>query len=185
MAGLAWAAALAWQGVANDGAGRVRLNYNGGISTEPTAMPHFRDLAPDLIADIDEYQDEGGELLRLDRTVPPIEIVTAIHEWACSAQRDEREVDTDEIVGAALLLGEQYVRKFKWHWRQVNLEGDGIDDNYFVCVLPADNRISIHPVGWMMSILQKGRPSNILLNFNMVAAGRVPHAAPGDAIGFH
>jgi len=148
-------------------------------------MPDFRTLPDDLAAEITELQGHGARLIGLDRTASPDEIVGAIKE-KMGALRDEGVVpEEDDIVGLGVLLGEQYVRRFDWHWAHVNFDDDFDDDNYFVCVLPVNNFLSINPIAWVNWILSGEKSNNVLLNFNMVAAGRVPQAGVNEAMGFY
>ncbi|WP_167078603.1 hypothetical protein [Massilia aquatica] len=176
--------------------GRLRANNTGpteltalqywfSINVVPQPMPQIRPLPLELASEIKEFQQIGADAIGIDQGAAPAEIVRMIKEKAAHVRAEGQVLDEDATVALGVLLGEQYVREFGWHWAHVNHEDDGDDDNYFVCVLPADNSLSTNPIGWVSSVLSQETPNNILLHFNMVAANRVPPAAPGQALGYH
>jgi hypothetical protein len=148
-------------------------------------MAVIRTVNIDLMDDIVEYQKEAAEFLKVDLLDSPKKIVEAINSFIRKTKSEDEVLDEDNIIGIGVLLGEQYVRQFEWHWREVNFDEDGLEKHFYSCVLPTNNSVSINPIWWVSNILKTSRPTNILLNFNMVAERKIPNAAANEALGFH
>lgn len=148
-------------------------------------MADIRPLPSELMSEIQELQAKSAAFFKLDMTAAPESIVDVINGFVRQAKTDNTSLEEDDVVGIGVLLGEQYVRKFNWHWGHVNHEEDANEDNYYVCILPADNSLSINPIWWINNMLTTSVSTNILLNFNMVAANKVPAASPNEALGIY
>ena len=148
-------------------------------------MANVRPLPDDITNEIQELHQETSAFLKVDLSASPKSIVEVINEFIRQTKAHPAELEEDCALGMGVLLGEQYVRQFNWHWGHVNFEDDGNEDHYAICVLPPDNSLAILPIWWVNNILTTLAPTNILLNFNMVAENKVPPASPGEAMGFH
>lgn len=145
-------------------------------------MARIRPLADDVRREIEDFRERGAALLQLAQDTPPAEIVRRVTERVREMKDQGETLDQGGTIAFGVLLGEQYVRAFGWHWGEVVLDQDGHDCAY--CVLSPDDALSIAPLWWVGDVM--GRDStNFMLNFNMVAAGKVPPAEPGQALGFH
>lgn len=147
-------------------------------------MAEIRKLDPELIAEIKTLQEKAMGFLGLTPNMNPKEVVETINTYIRELKSAQGCLDDqDTIIGIGVLLGEQYVREFGWHWGEVIWDGD--EANSRTCVLSVDNSLSINPIWWVNDVLTTERGTNFLLNFNMVAANKVPVADPDAALGFH
>lgn len=147
-------------------------------------MPDFRDLPEDLAQDVADYSRLGAEFLGLRLDDRPKAIIEAVTAFIRQRKEEGGTLEEEQIIGIGALIGQQYVRRFGWHWAMVNFDEDGDDDNYFACVLPADNSLSNNPIHWVRQTLKNPHSTNILLNFNMVESGVRP-TVPNQAMGFY
>jgi hypothetical protein len=146
-------------------------------------MATVKSVPNDVALEVQQLQANAATLLNVNMTDPAKDIVTTITEWT-RAQKDAKSMpDDDTIVALGVLLGEQYVRAFGWHWGEVTWDDD--PDNSSTCVLSPNNSLSINPIGWVNAVYKERNSTNFLLNFNMVAAGKLPNAAANQAMSFH
>lgn len=198
---------------------------------------------PELLELIHEHQQQACEQLELDGAAAPLALVTQINQYLNDLKANGAELEGDMVIALGLLVGEQFVRAFDWHWGLVSEAGN--EDFTRTCVLPPDDSLSINTIGWVADILGcltepepeddmasaepddadqsdaeliaaelnaadrnhaepdlpdvadtgyldqlaqqgvAGRDCNVLLTFNMVAAGNLPPAAPGQAVVFN
>ena len=148
-------------------------------------MPDIRPASADLLQEISHFQAVTAETFGFSLTDTPGDIVAKIKDQIAQIEDDGTELDEDSLAGLAVVLGEQYVRQFGWHWAEVNFKDDGEDAHYVACVLIADDSLAIAPVWWISEILDGEKSNSILLNFNMVAANQVPLVEPGRALILH
>lgn len=148
-------------------------------------MPDFQPLPSHLADEIEEFKDIGAEWIELQRSAAPADIVYAIKEKIGAICKDGLEWDQSDAIALGVLLGEQYVRRFHWHWGYVCFGSEIGDDTYYPCVLSRNRSLSIQPIMWVTEILSGHKPNNILLNFNMIATGHEPRAQANQALGFH
>jgi hypothetical protein len=146
-------------------------------------MAEVSEVDAEVLEDIREYQGRAATLLQVSLSAAPSEIVTAINTRVRELKSSGTTLEQDDCIAFGVLLGEQYVRAFEWHWGEVVWDGD--EDESWTCVLNGDNSVSINPIWWVNDVLTTDRSTNFLLNFNMVAAGRMPECAPNEAMGFH
>lgn len=202
-------------------------------------MVEVKSPAPELLELIHEHQQQACEHLELDGATAPLTLVTRINQYLNDLKANGAELEGDMVIALGLLVGEQFVRAFDWHWGLVCMDGN--EDYIRTCVLPPDDSLSINPIGWVADILGcltepeaeddtaastepddadqndaelnaadlnaaeqdvpyaadtgyldqlaqqgvAGRDCNVLLTFNMVAAGNLPPSAPGQATVFN
>lgn len=141
------------------------------------------EIEAEILADISERSATGRELLYIDADATPLEIVTEINAYIGKLKADQCQLEYDDIVALAALLGDQYVNGFGWHWAKVCPHGE--DAGAMYGVLTANNAILITPFWWVNHVMNTAHPSNFLHNFRLVAAGQLPEAKAGAALGFH
>lgn len=146
-------------------------------------MAEIRALAVDLQEEIRDFQEQGAAFLAVSQESAPADIVERINSFVRQLKQDEKSLSEDVVISLGVLLGEQYVRRFQWHWGEVIFDGD--EENSQTCVLSPNNGVAINPIWWVNNVVSTGRPTNFLLNFNMVADGRLPNAQANEALGFH
>lgn len=148
-------------------------------------MPDIRAASEDLLEEIRQFQAITADRLGINLADAPSSIVEKIKDQVSQLRDDGTELDEDSLAGLAVVLGEQYVRQFGWHWGEVNFKDDYDDAHYVACVLIPDHSVAIAPVWWISEILDGEKSNGILLNFNLVAANQVPVAEPGSALIIH
>lgn len=148
-------------------------------------MPDIRPASADLLQEISQFQAITAGRLGINLQDAPVGIVEKIRDQVNEIKDDGVELDEDSLAGLAVVLGEQYVRQFGWHWAEVNFKDDYDDTHYVACVLISDDSLAIAPVWWISEILDGEKSNGILLNFNLVAANQVPVADPGSALIIH
>lgn len=146
-------------------------------------MAEVREVDAETFNDIVEYQGRAARLLQVEPSLAPDEIVAAITARVRQLKSDGQTLEQDDCIAFGVLLGEQYIRAFQWHWGEVIWDGD--EEEGRTCVLNGDNSVSINPIRWVNDVMTTDRATNFMLNFNMVAAGRMPECAPNEAMGFH
>jgi hypothetical protein len=156
------------------------------ISSRQTRILRMAEITPlpaDLVKEIRDLQATAAAALSIDETAKPADIVGRITEYVRGLKESGETLPDDKIIALGVLLGEQYVRAFNWHWGQVVWDFD--EDTSGTCVLPSDNSLSINPIWWVNNTVSNAQSTTFMLNFNMVAANKVPPANPNDALGFH
>lgn len=146
-------------------------------------MVEIRPIDADTNTEIVRFQSKGAEILQLSQDAAPRDIVASINALAQQLKQDKRSLSKEEVMSLGVLLGEQYVRRFQWHWGEV--VRDGNEETARICVLSQDNSIAVNPIWWFNDVVSTDRSANFLLNFNMVAEGRLPKAEVNEAVGFH
>jgi len=148
-------------------------------------MAHILPLSDDLALEITQLQKQAAGFFKINLEDKPTKIVERVKECIEDTKDSEKNLDDDQLAGLAVILGEQYVRQFNWHWGEINFHEDGLDENYAAGVLIEDNSLAIVPVWWISDILEGDASNGVLLNFNLVAANSVPVADPGSALMIH
>ena len=148
-------------------------------------MAHILPLSSELVTEISQLQKQAAVFFKIDLEDKPSAIVKRVKECIEDTIDSEQILDEDQLAGLAVVLGEQYVRQFNWHWGEINFHEDGLDENYAAGVLTEDNSLAIVPVWWISDILEGDASNGVLLNFNLIAANSVPVADPGSALIIH
>lgn len=146
-------------------------------------LPEVIGIEPDLADEIAECSAAGRDLLLIAPSATPRDIVGEITDYVRKLQADACQLETDDVLALAALLGDQYVAAFQWQWAKVCARPDGGET--FYGVLSPGHAIAITPFWWVSHCLQGGTPAGFLRNFERVAAGDMPAALPGQALGFH
>ncbi|MBE9608235.1 hypothetical protein [Chitinilyticum piscinae] len=146
-------------------------------------MAETSNLDQDILDDLAHYTHHGLQLIGVDENSPPEQIVRSITEYVRELKTRGDVPQEDDVLGLGILLGQQYVRGFAWRWARVVWDGDA--DNDAIGVLPQDDSLFINPMWWMNDTVSTDRSTNFMLNYNMVAANKIPPATPGEAMGFH
>lgn len=146
-------------------------------------MLEVHEIEIHIAEEIAECSATARELLHVEPGATPLEIVSEINAYIGKLKADRCQLEHDDIVALAALLGDQYVAGFAWHWAKVMPRGD--DAGAMYGVLTANNAILITPFWWVNHVMSSSHPSNFLHNFKLVAAGKLPKARPGQAVGFH
>jgi hypothetical protein len=120
-----------------------------------------------------EMAGRGALLLGPALENSPHTIVAAIDHYL--SQSDE-DTSAEEISALAALLGEQYVRQFGWH--RVRLRYP--DGEILEAVVDQDTTIGTTPTSWLNRLADDPDSVNILLSFNMLAAGKAHNGNAGD-----
>ncbi|PZF81333.1 hypothetical protein [Jiangella anatolica] len=144
-------------------------------------MPTVLAVEADVIAELTHAAAAGAALVGLAQDEKPDVIVRAIDELAHARLDAGAEADRGDALNLGVLLGEQYVRAFGWGWVQLEYP-DG--DTSFAVVDP-QHTVGNQPMNWVYVALQGLQTVNFMLNFNMVAAGRLPAGTHGDPEMFH
>lgn len=145
-------------------------------------MAQISKLDQDTLEEITRYAALGLQLLELPEQSAPIDVVMRIDTALRQVrQGDMGMLEEDQIIALGVLLGEQYVRAFQWHWAEVLHKGD---EEGITRVLSPDCAIGNNPIGWISELVSQTRPINILSNFYSVTAGELPFAKPNDALDF-
>lgn len=146
-------------------------------------MNEIGELGADVLDEVQLCYRAGLAYIQPDEEWSPLQIVAHLQERIVALKAAGTAVTEENIMGMGVLLGEQYVAAFDWHWGQVVRNGDVAHAGVFV--LAADNSLAINPIGWINSVLTTPYEANFLLNFNMVAAQILPPATPNAAVVFH
>ncbi|MFB6363560.1 hypothetical protein ACFCP7_05775 [Paenibacillus elgii] len=133
-------------------------------------------LDTETLQDIATHQQDAAKVLQVNLDDQPNDIVKAITEWVRELKTNKETLENDDCIALGVLLGEQYVRAFGWHWGTV-------DDS--AAVLNENNSIAIQPIYWVDKEANREGGTNFMLNFNMVAAGKIPVSPPNTAMWFH
>lgn len=144
-------------------------------------MAEITQPGPELMAQIARYQADACEHLELDPAQAPLVLVTAIHDYLAGLKENGGELEPDLTMALGLLLGEQFVRAFGWHWRQAAYGSAAVQ----TCIVAPGNLVAADAPGWVGDILLSERECNILAAFERVAAGILPRAEAGRAGVFH
>lgn len=144
-------------------------------------MPEVRLLEPEEIEELVGLATQAAAHLEIPIKSPPKDIVRAINALLRDIEDDAQERPADDMVmRVAVLLAFQYTRAFEWNWSYVTW-----DDEFSVhSITSPDASIAIAPIQWVNAISKKEATTNVLLNFNMVAAGGTPTAPPGACLIF-
>jgi hypothetical protein len=148
---------------------------------EERFMINFTTLEDTLISEIQDFQKSAASSLKIDLNSPPKSIVEQINKWAQFQKQSQIMPDENLIIGVGVLLNEQYVREFGWHWS--HLGDEETPDDTYTGVLSPENRYMINGIWWVNDVLQNRNSVNFLLGFNMFDGGNVPHALPNQALG--
>jgi len=108
-------------------------------------MADVRPAASSLLEEISQFQAITAGKLGIRLTDPPADIVEKVRDHIDHIREHGLERDEDELAGLAVVLGEQYVRQFGWHWGEVNHRDDGQEEHYVASVLIADNPLANQP----------------------------------------
>lgn len=145
-------------------------------------MPDERELSAEERRELEGLLPEAYRLVGLDpEPVPAAGVaVRAINELAGRLRMDaldgERTVELSLALGC--LLGQQWCSEFGWEWRLVTLgrfQGYG--------VVPADGSFVYFAMQDVYELLTSETGElNLLLLFNMVAAGDVPPASAHEYV---
>ncbi|MFF2528544.1 hypothetical protein ACFVS2_06475 [Brevibacillus sp. NPDC058079] len=134
-------------------------------------------LDNETLQEIVKFQQHAAKLLQVKLDDQPHDIVKVITEWVRELKSNKQTLENDDCIALGVLLGEQYVRAFSWHWGTVN--------DSSAAVLNADNSIAIQPIFWVDEVVTNREGTNFMLNFNMVADGNMPICPPNTAMWFH
>lgn len=146
-----------------------------------TMTPEVQELEIAEVEELVTLARAGAKHLALPMDAAPGEIVGAINTWLRAIEDDEQErPEDDTVMQLAVLLAVQYTRAFAWKWARITWDEDFAAHS----VTAPDASIAIAPIQWVNAISKKEATTNVLLNFNMVAAGNVPPAKPGACVLF-
>jgi hypothetical protein len=140
-------------------------------------MPDERELSAEERRELEGLLPKAYRLAGLDREpIPaPHAVVRAINEFVRQLRADlpggDQAAELALTIGC--LLGQQWCGEFGWEWRLVSLPGfEGYG------VVPPDRRFVYFPMQDVYDLLiSESDELNLLLLFNMVAAGNVPPAS--------
>jgi hypothetical protein len=139
-------------------------------------MPDEPELSAEERRELYRLLPEAYRLTGLDpESVPAAVVVRTINDLVSQLRTDapsgQRAIELSLALGC--LLGQQWCREFGWEWRLVTV---GTFQGYGV--VPADSRFVYFAVKDVYELLvSKMDELNLLLLFNMVAAGEVPPAS--------
>jgi len=145
-------------------------------------MPDERELSAEEFRELEGLLPQAYRLVGLDPGSAPSAsaVVRAINDVIGRLRADppgeERAIDLSLALGC--LLGQQWCTGLGWEWRLVTVGGfEGYG------VVPADRRFAYFPMRDLHDLLRrKASELNVLLLFNMVAAGNVPPASPHEYV---
>ena len=140
-------------------------------------------LSRNLLDEIALFRSVGEAVLGLCEPATPRDIVARVDAHVREIKMRGDPVHDEAVVGFGVLLGEQYVQSFGWHWASIVRDGAAGDRS--TCVLSPDRAFAINPIGWVADVIYTDKDINFLMNFNMVRAGLLPPAAPDEALGLH
>lgn len=145
-------------------------------------MPDVKELEEEEVDEIGKYAVQAAAFVEIGLQAAPRDVVTAINSCLREIEDGQRSrPDDDTVMGIGILLGTQYTREFAWSWAYVTWD-DGFSAH---CVTSPDRAYAIAPIQWVNGISKKETTTNVLLNFNMIAAGNVPPSEPGACSLFH
>lgn len=153
-----------------------------GWQLESGIVPDERELTAEERQELEGLLPEAWRLVGLDpESVPAAGVVVgAINDLVGRLRTDapggERAIELSLALGC--LLGQQWCSEFGWQWRLVTsdrFEGYG--------VVPADSRFVYFAMQDIYNLLVRDTDElNLLLMFNMVAAGDVPPASDHEYV---
>lgn len=113
------------------------------------------------------------------RKVKEAEERFAIIEQEILSARKIKKSESDQIADRAIelgtLAGQIFCWMLDWEWCRVR-QAKGSES---ICVCNPNRSIALAPVEWIQDlILDRKRPLNCLLTFNMIQAGRLPPSRP-------
>lgn len=145
-------------------------------------MPTTARLEADVMDEIRNESSAAWELLQLDPSTPPEDVVYAIDRFLADRRAAQQEIERDDVLALGVLLGEQYVRGHDWHWTNLTYP----DGTTAFAVTNALETMGNQPMNWVFDIAQHpDREISLMLNYNMIAIGNAPAGAPGDPAMFH
>lgn len=141
------------------------------------SMPEERDLKQDELEEVAAAMLSGAHALGISAGDAPKAVVTAINTLLGDhLDGTSTRPSDDMIIDLAVLLATQYSRAFKWSWAMVTWE-NGYEA--YSMVSP-DKSLAFTPIPWVKEIVDGEKAPNVLLHFNMIEAGKLPPASPGD-----
>jgi hypothetical protein len=143
-------------------------------------MAQIDQLDPQTAKDINEYGKAGRSHLGIDGSIAPLEVVKRIETYIKGVKIRGESLDENTVIGLGVLLGEQYVRAFSWHWSEV--VRNGVEEDSEINVLSPNNAFAINPMRWINKVLSSEREPNFLLGFNMTEAGHTAQGTPNEAM---
>ena len=143
-------------------------------------MAQINQLDPQTAKDINEYGKAGRLHLGIDGSIAPLEVVKRIETYIKGVKSRGEPLDENTVIGLGVLLGEQYVRAFLWHWGEV--VRDGVEEDSEINILSPNNAFAINPMRWINIVLSSERGTNFLLSFNMTEAGHTAQGTPNEAM---
>jgi len=146
-------------------------------------MPKVTALSRAVLDEITLFRSVGETVLGLGQPATPRDIVARVDAYLRELKLRGDPVHDEALIGFGVLIGEQYVQSFGWHWACI--VRDERLDNRSTCVLSPDHAFSIDPIVWVADVIYTDKEINFLMNFNMVRAGLLPSAAPNEALGIH
>lgn len=148
---------------------------------EPDATRAVAPLSAELRADVVEMTARGYQLLGLDPATDAGEVVDVLHATIAAIQTGERELPAGKAAGTqrlalACVLADALCRGLGWSWASVGEAGRA-------AVVSPTGTHGVVPLTPIARLAKKGAGENtIKLMFNMLVAGSVPPAAPGEVV---
>ena len=145
-------------------------------------MPQVNPLSSDVVGEISAVIPSGYQRLEVTRGAEPAEVISAVEAVLLQHRRGQDELDRSDLIALGVVLGDVYVQSLGWEWVELGYP----DGATAFAVLDPTHAVGNQPMNWVYDIAgSSNREIALLLGYNLVAAGSLPPAEPGDAIMLH